>query len=218
MKKIVTSCIFFFFFFLSSVFSQYFKAGISAGIATSQVDGDTYAGYNKAGLYAGAFVSRKISAASNWSALFEITYIQKGSRKVPKPDKGDFADYKLKLDYVEVPLLAKYNFSLADTSGEEKLKFALFGGIAIAALVNSKEWDAFGAVSGGTPFQKMDFSTVLGINYYLSEHIGFEARTEYSLAPVRKGGASPYYINWSTNIFKPGYYNNLLVFAFKYSF
>ena len=90
------------------LFSQQFKAGALAGIATTQVDGDTYAGYNKAGLLAGGFVTHKFSPESKWSASFEIRYIQKGSRKVPHPDKGDFADYKLKLNYAEVPLLLKY--------------------------------------------------------------------------------------------------------------
>lgn len=190
--------------------AQKFKAGVVAGIVTSQVDGDTYAGYNKAGLFAGGFVAQKFSSESKWSALFEITYIQKGSRSN--------ANYKLKLDYAEVPLLLKYNFSFADSLGGQRMNFAALGGIAIGALVNSAEWDAFGPVSGGTPFQKTDISYVLGLNYSVSEHIGFEARTIYSIQPVRKGGTSSYYPNWTTRFFKPGYYNNLLVFAFKYQF
>src|SRR5688572_11278489 len=99
-----------------AAFSQQFKAGLLGGIVTSQVDGDTYAGYNKAGLFGGAFVSKRISPESRWTALFEITYIQKGSRKVPHPDRGDYVDYKLKLDYAEVPLLLKYDFSIPDSA------------------------------------------------------------------------------------------------------
>ncbi len=198
--------------------AQPFKAGMHAGLVTSQVDGDTYAGYSKAGLYAGAFVSKKLSAESKWTFLFEINYIQKGSRKVPRPDKGDFADYKLKLDYAEVPVLLKYDFILADSSGANQMNFAVFGGLAAGALVNSEESDAFGVVTGGTPFEKTDFSYVLGLSYFLTEHIGFEARTQYSIVPVRKGGTSSYYANWTFNFFKPGYYNNLIVFSLRYRF
>lgn len=194
--------------------AQKFKAGINAGMATSQVDGDTYAGYNKAGLFGGAFVSRRLSPASKWTALFEITYIQKGSRKVPHPDRGDYADYKLKLDYVEVPILLKRDFFVTDSVGS--LNFSVLGGVALGALINSGEWDAFGELTGGTPFQKADVSYVLGLAYSLTEHIGFEVRTEYSIVPVRKGGTSAYYPNWSSNIFKPGYYNNLIVFSLRY--
>jgi len=198
--------------------AQQFKVGLLGGIATSQVDGDTYAGYNKAGFLAGGFVTKKFSPESKWSASFEITYIQKGSRKVPHPDKGDYSDYKLNLNYAEVPLLLRYNFSAADSSKEHKMKFALEGGVAIGALVYSKEEIAGGQLSGGTPFQKSDYSIIFGLNYFLTEHIGFNVRTEYSLVPVRKGGTGQYYQNWTYKIFKPGYYNNLLVFSLRYQF
>ena len=210
--------VYFLFSIAVSLSAQRFKAGILVGVVTSQVDGDTYAGYSKAGVVAGAFVSKKLSPESKWSALFEITYIQKGSRKIPHPDKGDYADYKLKLNYAEVPILLKYDFAFSDSLGERTRNFAVLGGVAIGALVKSAEFDAFGQLPAGTPFQKSDISYVLGLSYSLSEHIDFEARTMYSLVPVRKGGASVYYPNWTSNIFKPGYYNNVLVFAFKYKF
>lgn len=206
------------FLFLACLQAQTFKAGVHAGLATSQIDGDGYAGYNKAGLAAGAFVGRKFSAESKWTMLFEINYIQKGSRKVPRPDKGDYADYKCKLNYAEVPLLLKYDFIVSDSAGEGRMNFGIVGGVALGALVNSEEYDAFGQVSGGTPFQKTDLSYVLGLSYYLSEHVGFEARTVYSVVPVRKGGSSTYYPNWTQKFFKPGFYNNLLVFSVRYRF
>ena len=211
---------FFILFFLgttSVVFSQPFRAGLSAGLVASQVDGDTYAGYNKSGLYAGGFVSKRISPESKWTVLFELTYIQKGSRKIPHPDKGDYADYKLKLNYAEIPLLAKYDFSISDTLND-KLHFALFGGLAFGRLVKSKEWDAFGLVYGGTPFLKTDISYVLGLSYSFSQHIDFDIRTQYSVFPVRKGGTSTYYPNWTNNFLRLGYYNSMLVFALKYAF
>lgn len=206
-----------YFLLLVSLHAQQFKAGLLAGVSTSQVDGDTYAGYNKAGMLAGGFVTSKFSAESKWSASFEITYIQKGSRKIPHPDKGDYADYKLKLNYVEVPLLVKYDFAgVIDTSGSQGMHFAVVGGVALGRLIHSAEWDAFGQLNGGTPFQKKDIPIVLGLSYSLSKHIGFDVRTEYSIFPVRKGGTSSYYQNWTFKFFKPGYYNNLIIFLFHY--
>lgn len=207
-----------FYFLFSSVHAQQFKVGLLGGIVTSQVDGDTYAGYDKVGFLAGGFVTKKFSSESKWSASFEITYTQKGSRKVPHPDKGDYSDYKLNLNYAEVPLLLKYNFSAADSSNAQRMKFALEGGLAVGALVYSNEEIAGGQLPGGTPFQRYDYSIVLGLSYFLTEHIGFDVRTEYSMVPVRKGGTSSYYPNWTYKIFKPGYYNNLLVFSLRYQF
>ena len=126
--------------------AQQFKVGLIGGIATSQVDGDTYAGYDKAGIFAGGFVSKKFSPASKWTTLFEITYIQKGSRKIPHPDKGDNTSYSLNLDYAEVPILLKYNFSAKDSSNNGRNKFALEAGLAFGALVRSKEDDASGSL------------------------------------------------------------------------
>lgn len=201
-----------------SLHAQQFKAGLIAGVATSQVDGDNYAGYNKAGFLAGAFVSRKPSEASKWTALLEITYIQKGSRKPPHPDKGDYTSYKLNLDYAEVPVLIRYDFGIPDSSESGGMKFSLEAGIAFGALVHSYEEDSYGALPGGVPFQKADYSTIFGLNYHVSTHISFNARTEYSIVPVRKGAVAQYHQNWTYNFLKPGFYNNLLTFSFRYQF
>jgi hypothetical protein len=206
------------FCFLIPASAQQFKAGLLAGIVTSQVDGDTYAGYDKAGLQAGAFVSRKPSEESKWTVLFEITYMQKGSRKNPRPDKGDYTSYKLNLSYAEVPLLVRYDFGLPDSSEDGRMRFSLEAGIAAGALVGSYEEDSNGPLPKGVPFQKADFSTVLGLNYHVSSHVGFNVRTEYSIVPVRKGALAQYHQNWTYTFLKPGYYNNLLVFSFRYQF
>jgi hypothetical protein len=224
MRKCLLLFIFYMPFF-SFLQAQQFKAGLLAGIVTSQVDGDTYAGYNKAGLILGGFVTKKITTESKWSVFFEITYIQKGSRKIPHVDKGDFADYKLKLNYIEVPLMLKYDFSdrysmrlMPDSTGTSRMKFAVFGGFAFGTLINFAEWDAFGSINGGTSFQKIDIPIILGLSYSLSKHIGFDIRTQYSLLPIRKGNTSSYYQNWTYQFFKPGYYNNLIIFSLNYKF
>lgn len=205
--------------FASALLAQQFKAGILAGIVTSQVDGDTYAGYDRVGAMAGGFVSKNISANGKWNLSFELTYIQKGSRKVPHPDKGDLASYSLSLNYAEVPLLVTYNFSTSDSSGGERLKFAIEGGIGMGALVRSKESDANGLIpAGGIPFQKADYSIIVGLDYLLTKHLVFNVRTEYSLVPVRKFGTAPYYQNWTYRFLKPGYYNNMIVFVLRYRF
>ena len=202
--------------FCSFVPAQQFNAGLLAGISTSQVDGDTYAGYHKLGLYAGGFVTKKISASGKWSASFEITYIQKGSRKTPNPDKGDPTLYILDLNYAEVPLLLKYAFTVPDSLGDNKMKFQIESGAAIGALVKSKEENAFGPVVGVVPFEKASYSYILGLNYFASGKAAFNIRYEYSIVPVRKGATGQYYQNWTYKILRPGYYNNQVLLSFRY--
>lgn len=208
----------------SLLFGQAFKAGLIGGISTSQVDGDTYAGYNKIGLLGGVFVSKTFSSKNKWSASMELTYIQKGSRKIPHPIKLDFTEYYLKLNYVEVPLVVKYilgedrRINNGDSLLGDKRKIELEGGIAIGTLVRSEERDAFGLLPQGTSFQKMDYSIVFGINYSIIKNVFINIRTEYSILPVRKGAIGSYYQNWTYKILSPGYYNNLVIFSLRYMF
>jgi len=62
-----------------SLYSQQFDGGILAGGALSQVDGDYWTGFTKAGFLAGGFVSLELSP--NSSLQLELEYIQKGSKK-----------------------------------------------------------------------------------------------------------------------------------------
>ena len=106
MKRII-----FVFTLISIVFQcqaqQRFKAGIKLGLSSSQVDGDTYAGYNKAGIDGGIFVNGKLS--EKWTGQLEMMYIQKGSKHTGNQDKGDYSYYLLQFNYLEVPVLFQFH-------------------------------------------------------------------------------------------------------------
>ena len=68
-------------------FSQQFHGGIMAGLAGTQVAGDSYSGFKKAGIFAGGFVSLDVGGES--SMRMEITYFQKGSRENPTEKNGN---------------------------------------------------------------------------------------------------------------------------------
>jgi len=84
MRRILTI---FILFLAVNGFSQTFKSGLLFGVSAAQVEGDGYGGYNKAGVILGGFTNTEFS--KKISLQFEIAYIGKGARKVPKPDKGD---------------------------------------------------------------------------------------------------------------------------------
>src|SRR5258706_10632378 len=94
--------IFFLFFILITnlIYAQNFNAGLRFGIDGSQVNGDNLSGFNKAGIIAGAYVSRKFSDLI--SLQMEMVYIQKGSRK---PTDMNNSYYRLRVHYIEVPVL-----------------------------------------------------------------------------------------------------------------
>src|SRR5688500_8078379 len=74
-----------------------FRVGFMGGIATSQVHGDNFSGFDKAGFVAGGFAKKQLN--EKWDVKFEILYIQKGSRDLAHPDKDDYISYQLRLNY-----------------------------------------------------------------------------------------------------------------------
>ena len=84
-------------------FAQNFKGGIIAGISTSQVSGDNLGGFNKAGLFLGAFTELPITTISNIKT--EMNYIHKGSNN---PKMNENLEPDISLSYVEIPLLLQY--------------------------------------------------------------------------------------------------------------
>jgi hypothetical protein len=180
-----------------------FSGGIELGAATSQVSGDALSGFDKFGLSAGPFIRTTFSEKS--SAKLGILYLNKGSKKNADPDNGDLITYAIRLNYVEVPIT--YSYSINNIRAE--------GGLAIARLVSSSELGTDGRERDFIfPFEKMDFSVVLGASYYFSENIFVNGRWSQSIIPVRK---SPNVLN-SASFYEAGMYNTAFQLMFGYEF
>jgi len=199
-------CIFgiFFTLFLSySLSAQKFNGGIMAGMTASQVDGDTYGGYHKAGFLAGAFVNRKIN--DNFSWQLEMKFIQKGSHHAPDSIDFNDRDYRLHFNYAEVPLSLNYHY---------KKKFIINLGVSMGYLINYKEEsDGYRLYEEGNRyFYSYELSYNFGITYKLTKKLLFNLSHSYSIIPIRKQAVGSIYK------FKRGQFNNLLAFTFYYQF
>ncbi len=207
MRDKVLLTFFFYAFFASFLFAQNkFKAGVVAGLSATQVHGDTYSGFDKAGLYAGAFV--KYDFNEKWSAQLELDYIQKGSRKNPEPENGDYVLFLLKVNYIEAPILIQWKHK----------HFGFEIGASYGALVNSKEANQFGPVVNSIPLQKGDVSALYGFNYYINEHFVVNVRNSNSILPIRKFDIPVYYQRTLSNWFNKGMYNTVMIIAVQYQF
>lgn len=185
-----------------SLYSQNFKGGIMAGLSATQVDGDTYSGYHRAGLIIGAFVNNKLSEKFDWQ--MELKYIQKGSYKNENPDAGDYSIYSLRLNYAEVPFLLKYYY---------KSKFVFEAGLAGGYLAKSKESDELGELPYDPTkpkFHKFEFNSQLGGYFKISNNFSVNIRYSYSIFPVRPHAGGVVYHN------NRGQYNNVLQFSLFY--
>src|SRR5688500_12498347 len=96
----------FLFFFAANLSAQKtFHAGLLAGINGCQIHGDSYSGFDQAGIVGGAFVSTDPDEKVYFQ--MEMQYSRKGSRRNTQPERGDYDFFELRMDYVEVPLLCR---------------------------------------------------------------------------------------------------------------
>lgn len=177
------------------------------GISGSQVEGDGYGGYNKLGFIVGGFTNTEFS--EKVSTQLEIYYINKGSKKNPHPDEGDYDAFSLNINYIEVPISLRYHYK----------KFIFEGGLYASKFLSYSMSDEFGERNtGGYPFKSFDFGGFLGINYKINNNFIFNLRSKNSLIPIRDFENYDQQIGILNKLFNRGWYSLDLNFSIKYQF
>jgi hypothetical protein len=174
--------------------AQIFEGGVHIGLTASQVQGDTYAGYNKAGLYLGGYVAYQFSEHS--AVQFELDYIQKGSREIP--DENETETYKLNIHYVELPVLYKYLINE---------KFSVEGGLALGIFISKTEEYNYEEHISEEEFNRFTASLIVGLYYNINEKWRINIRTNDSIIPIRPNIDG---LELARRIFDEGQYNDLL--------
>ena len=181
-------------------FSQRFEGGFLSGIVASQVDGDTYAGYNKLGFSLGAYVFTPISPKTD--IQFEIKFITKGANK--KVTETDPRQYTSNLNYIELPVLLKLNTSK---------KITWEGGLGFGYLFSFSEKDENGPLPSdeSAHFKPMEINGIAGMYYSFTNHFSANIRFSYSILPILDYGQT------TASYFRSGAYNNLFIFSIYYN-
>ena len=159
-----------------------FKGMVTAGGNFSQIDGDNYAGYSKAGINAGAGVYTMIN--SDIGVGLELLYSRKGSKSntvKPSSDRQfDILSYKAILNYVDIPIQLYYFDKRKDHFG---------AGLSYSRLINQSEvFDTKpqqNLQSSDYPFKKSDYNFVLSANVKIVKGLYITARFQYSLFSIR---------------------------------
>lgn len=202
MKKILTIITVLVFPLLS--FTQNFKGGLLAGMSATQVDGDTYSGYNKAGFIGGVWVSHVFNDV--FDIRSELKFIQKGSyRRFTDGSGGTTGFYSIRLNYAEMPFLLEY---------KHRDDIIPFAGISFGYLWKAIEKNADGTYPEDelALFQKFEFAANAGVEYKLNESFSFGASFSYSILPIRKHKG-----NISYRLDR-GQHNNVLQFYIRYHY
>jgi hypothetical protein len=177
-------------------FSQRFEGGLLGGLNGTQVDGDSYKGYHKAGIVLGGYAQTDISR--NLFAAMELKFAQKGSRNVDSLAMYGQIKYVMRLNYAELPVY------LGIRTSE---KTSVIAGASFGYLISGKEYNDYGEFppEDQHPFNAFDLEAMLGFRFQITDRLFVDVRGAYSVLPIREKieNADLYY--WRDNQF-----NNVL--------
>lgn len=181
-----------------------FQAGLQFGINGSQIHGDFTSGFHKAGLVGGGYVGT--DPTQKWYWRMEMQYSMKGSKKYARPNIGDFQSFEIRMNYVEIPMVAGINYR----------KFFFEAGLAGGALINMKTFDSYGLITPGVGYRKWELATVVGFGIRLNDKFDANVRFTNSLLPVYQFYTPVYYSRYISNLFNRGMYHNVLGISLYY--
>lgn len=204
-------------------FGQRIKGAVIFGGNVTQVDGDNAYGFKKWGLNTG--VSAIVPIKKNFSFTLETIYNQKGSNQKAwyyeevTDTSGNVIDirtgqYKVKLDYLEVPFLIQYTDKKIITAGI---------GFSYGRLVNVKEYQHDTLVptttlNSGT-YDKNDYNVLADLQFRIHKNFPkfkFNIRYAYSMSSIRTRDYYDQYTGEYINTRKQ--YNNVITFRLIYVF
>ncbi|MBA2611130.1 MAG: PorT family protein [Bacteroidetes bacterium] len=203
-------------FFLSSLLCHaqdntrsVFTLKPTLGLNGCQIDGDSYGGYNKLGMLAGVAVNTRLNKRTSVDIGFYFS--QKGAKHNPAPNKGDFSYYRVNLNYVDIPVLLKFNLNPV---------YFISLGPSVGYLVSYSENKNYVDYTGMYPFNKFDAGFNIGLGRKMVKDKFFvEVRSSNSFLPIRNYGPIAnqiYYPNVIARFFNKGLYNNVLTLMFSY--
>jgi len=176
-----------------------FDATVYAGANFCQLDGDQAGSYSHVGLRAGVGTSFALSAnaGSPWRMVIELAFTNKGSYN---------KDYNttLSASYIEIPLLMSYS------SMESRLRIA--AGVAPAIKVGESFTNGY---PGDNIFTAVDWLPLtLSVRYRFTDHLGIEARFQYSALSVTNDNSNGTYFLVRSN---KGCFHNLVGLGLTYT-
>lgn len=187
----------------SGIMAQPFSGGFFAGFSASQVDGDTYYGFDKPGITAGAYIGNEIGRSGNFNWRAELRYTQKGAYR--KQLETDPFMYRLSLHYVEFPFMLQY---------EAIDKVFVEGGLSpdIYLFHSEENQDGEFRPEDYPAFHRFGLGGNIGGIYAFGERLRGGVRWTYSLIPIREHASG------QTYLLNRGQYSNVLTFSLYYHF
>ena len=180
-----------------------FTNSLHGDLTFNQVQGDGYAGYNHVGFQFGFGTMFKV--AENHRIGFEINYAQRGSRQRINLKKFVTNDFKLYLNYIDVPV-----FYIFPKWG---IHFEL--GPVFSFLVNNTHTMNGVKIDLGNPYNSLEFGALLSANFKISDALYLKIRANNSITGIFKTPEASTGYFWQTGSFHSGLGVNLTYYFSK---
>lgn len=187
-----------------------FHGFASAGFSSSQISGDGFYGFGQFGMCAGIGVRTDISDVLRLSG--QLAFNQKGARKY---QNNDFTTYRLRANYIEVPILIHYNIE----------KWSIGSGFGFNYRLNHRERSMFGNISPDREFKAFELAFHFGVDYQLNEQLSLGIGYQNSVIPVRDHSSTQVFPpnnfilgDWHNKLLNKGQYFSSLQLKMTYFF
>lgn len=151
--------------------AQQFEARVGAGLTSSQISGDGTYGFVQFGVIAGGEVAYSFN--EDWKGIFGLRFNQKGSRIYKSKNSVD--TYRLRVNYLEAPLLASYTF--------DQLSIGL--GPVLGVKINQRERTQFGDIEDPRIFDPLELGVEFHLDYQIKERWNARLMYQNSVLAVR---------------------------------
>mgnify|MGYP001553610058 CR=1 FL=1 len=148
---------------------------LTAALNASGISGNEFRGINKAGIFGSVSVLKSLNPDWTWRA--SIAFSNKGELKNPDPENSDFTRYKLGMNYIEMPVMIRWN---------RLRRFGVELGLSLGYLLNYTEEDFQGTITIARPFEPIEFAGIVGFYVPLDEHFSAAIRFSNSIWRVRR--------------------------------
>lgn len=214
MKKILLSAVF---LFSALSYAQDVKFGAKVGLNISNFSGDVEDTKSLIGAHLGGFA--EISISEKFAIQPELLFSMQGAKSEYSESDVDYSyseESKTKLNYLNVPILAKYYVAE---------KFALLAGPQFGILMSAKEDFEFsendnGITDSGSEsidakefYKSLALSFNLGASYSITENFFVDARYNLGLSSIAKDYTDEFGDSTSLKI-----NNNVFQFSVGYKF
>ena len=157
-----------------------FNGGLICGTTLSQVHGDGVGGFNKISYNVGATV--EIENHENKALHLSVIYNNKGSRRPPNPQNGDYDTWVYQFTYIDLPVVYSFPYSLMEFQA----------GLQPSVYFKGEEnFNNNGYIETGLPLKNFDLSAVLGTRIEYGDRTYIHTRLTQSIIPITPLPSNP---------------------------